>query len=181
MCHLVVGRGLSRRAPSNSAVARGLDTRPQAGNGGRPWFGAGMWSPVALWLEVWRSVWQAARLVISHRLGGPGLPASSSCRESSKAFCPFVDVSVGFVCQNLGPFDGGDLDLLVLCLLASPPENEVSDGLVQALPRGAEVPDGVDHEGGPLLLQAVPAEGGVWGSALEGFCGAAWGRRWCPV
>ena len=76
-------------------------------------------------------------------------------------------MGVGVVCQKLGPLDGGDQDALVSCVLASPPEDEVHDRLVEAFPWGGEVPEGLDGELDPALLQAVPPQGGVQGRALE--------------
>ena len=52
-------------------------------------------------------------------------------------------------------------------VLAGSPEDEVYDGLVETLPRAGQVPEGLDGELGRALLQAVPAQGSVWGPALE--------------
>ena len=86
----------------------------------------------------------------------------------SEACGPFVVVRVCVVCQGLGSLHGRDPDALVVRLLASPLEDEVHDGLMEAFPRGDEVPKGLDGEFGPSILQAVPAKGGVQGFALEG-------------
>ena len=58
--------------------------------------------------------------------------------------------------------------MLALRLTTGPPEDEVHDGLVHALPRGGEVPEGLSGEGHAVLLHTVPAQGGVRGPALEG-------------
>ena len=73
-------------------------------------------------------------------------------RGPSEACGPFVGVGVGVVCQRLGPLDAGDPDALVSRLPATPPEDEVHDGLVEAFSWGGEVPQGLDGEGGPALL-----------------------------
>ena len=86
----------------------------------------------------------------------------------SKACGSFVDVGVRFVCQGLGRLDEGDPDVVVSRLLPSPPEDKVHKGLVVALPWTGEVPEGLDGEGGPVLLQAVPAQAAVQGPSSVG-------------
>ena len=56
------------------------------------------------------------------------------------------------MCQGLGPLDGGDPDALVSRLLASCPELEVHDDLVNAFPRGGEAPEVLDGENCPILF-----------------------------
>ena len=79
------------------------------------------------------------------------------------------DVGVRLVCQGLAPLNGGDPDVLVSAVLASPPEDDVHDGLVESLPWGACVLEDLEGELGPALLLAVPAQGSVQGPALECF------------
>ena len=90
---------------------------------------------------------------------------------SSKARGFFVGVCAGVVCQVVGPLDEGDPAALVLHVLASPPENEVHDGFLEASPWGGEVQEGLDGELGLAHLEAVPVH--------EGFQGLPWraGRR----
>ena len=78
------------------------------------------------------------------------------------------DVDVGVVCQGLAPLDGGDPDVLALGVFAGSPEYKVYDGLVEAAAWGGQVPEGFDGELGPVVLWAVPAQGGGRGPALEG-------------
>ena len=88
---------------------------------------------------------------------------------SSEVCGPFVGgVGVVVVCQGLGPLEGGDPDALVVRLLLSPPENKVHDDLEEAFPWDGEVRRGLEDDFGPTFLQAVPAQGGVQGPALEG-------------
>ena len=86
----------------------------------------------------------------------------------SKACGLVAGVGVGVVCQGLGPLGGGDPDALVSRVLASPPEDEVHDGLAEAFPWDADFSEGPDGEGGSALLPAVPAQGGFQGPALGG-------------
>ena len=72
------------------------------------------------------------------------------------------------MCQGLAPLDGGDPDVLALGVLAGSPEYNVHDGLPAAVAWGGQVPEGFDVELGPVLLYAVPAQGGAQGPALEG-------------
>ena len=67
-------------------------------------------------------------------------------------YFPFFVLGVGVLCQGLGPLDGGDPDALVSRLPAIFPEDEVYDGFSEAFPRGGEVPEALDGEGGPALL-----------------------------
>ena len=79
------------------------------------------------------------------------------CLGSSEACDPFVGASVGFARQCLGPLEGGYPDVLALCLSAGPPGDKVHDGLVHALPWDRDVPEGVNSEGGQVLLQTESA------------------------
>ena len=72
------------------------------------------------------------------------------------------------MCQGLAPLDGGDPDVLALGVLAGSPEYNVHDNLPAAVAWGGQVPEGFDVELGPVLLYAVPAQGGAQGPALEG-------------
>ena len=58
--------------------------------------------------------------------------------------------------------------MLVLRLLAGSPEDEVQDGLVDALRWGGKVLEGLNSDGRPVLLPAVLAHGGVRSPALQG-------------
>ena len=57
--------------------------------------------------------------------------------------------------------------MLASSVLAGPPEEEVYDGLKETVPRAGQVPEVLDGELGPALLQAVPAQGGVLGLASD--------------
>ena len=70
--------------------------------------------------------------------------------------------------QGLAPLDGGDPDVLAPGVFAGWPEREVYDGLVEAAAWGGQVLEGFDGELGPVLLFAVPAQGGGRGPVLEG-------------
>ena len=92
---------------------------------------------------------------------------------------PLLVVGVGFVCQGLGPLDGGDPDRLVLRLPGRPPEEEVQDGLVEAFPLGGGVPEGLDGPG-QFSCRPYQPQTGVQGPALEGCVeelGVAHGSR----
>ena len=58
--------------------------------------------------------------------------------------------------------------MLALGVFAGSTEYKVYDGLVEALAWGGQVPEGFDGELGPVLLWAVPAQGGGRGPTLEG-------------
>ena len=61
-------------------------------------------------------------------------------------------VGVGVVCQGLAPLHGGDPDVLVSRVLASPPVEEVQGGLVEAVLWGGEVLEGLGGELDPAPL-----------------------------
>ena len=72
---------------------------------------------------------------------------------ASKACGSFVcDVGVGVACQGLAQLHGGDPDVLVSRVLASPPKEEVHDALVEAFPWGDETLDGLNGELRPAPL-----------------------------
>ena len=73
-------------------------------------------------------------------------------RRLSRGCDSVVGVGIGFVCQGLGSLNRVDQDVLVSCVLASPPEDKVPDGLVEAIPWVDEVPECPHGQSGPVLL-----------------------------
>ena len=143
MGHLVVGRGPPRRALVDSAAARGLCTRPLARAGRGLWVAGKDLHRGRYGLQCggrccgWRR-WLAPILQ-----GGRGPLGDPSLVGLSEACDPLVaGISARFVCQGLGPLEAGDRDVVALSLSAGPPEHEVHEGLVHALPRDGEVPEG---------------------------------------
>ena len=67
------------------------------------------------------------------------------------------------MCQGMGPVQEGDRDPQSLCLPARLREDKVHDCLLDTLPRGVEVPKGLNGEGCRVLVEGVSAhrEGGA--------------------
>ena len=101
-----------------------------------------------------RTVLRVGAVACSHRSGWFGsarwsFSAGARRRRMVTRRVTLVPVS----CVRAWPHSmEGDPDVLALGVLASLPEYEVYDGLVEAVAWGGQVPEGFDGEPGPVLL-----------------------------
>ena len=111
-------------------------------------------------------------------LTGLSLPVLLRWGSSKACGSSACDGGAGVVCQGLAPFIPGDRDMLVLVLLTSPPEDEVDNGLVEALPRRGKVLEGLYSELGWALVAFVAGTrpGECPGPCLGGLFGGGRGR-----
>ena len=73
--------------------------------------------------------------------GSAGWSFSAGAPQKARgSFLGDPGVGVGVVCQGLAPLDQGDPDALVSRVRASPSEEDVKDGLVEAFLWAAKVP-----------------------------------------